>query len=58
MPPGKFKLNKSQVDEIRRRYIEGLRPDSERVTQTQLAREFGVTASTVCNIVVGKTWRE
>ena len=50
-PAGRAKLTDAQVLEIRDRYAGG------EVTQRQVAAEFGVSASTVRDIVTGKTWR-
>lgn len=44
------KLTDDQVRTIRARYA------SEKITQTELGREFGVTGSLVCMIVSGKRW--
>lgn len=47
---GQAKLNVDQVAEIRRRYAVG------GVTQLALAREFGVSDGTICNIIQGKRY--
>jgi hypothetical protein len=48
---GRHKLTRKQVDEIRSRYIPRI------LTQRQLAREYGVDQSLVCDIVNNKIWR-
>ena len=50
---GRSKLTQAQVDEIRRRYIPGRYGSGSHV----LAREFGVTQSTIFAILRGKHWR-
>ena len=50
-PAGRAKLTDAQVLEIRYRCAAG------EMTQRQVAAEFGVSASTVRDIVTGKTWR-
>jgi hypothetical protein len=50
-PAGRAKLTDARVLEIRDRYAGG------EVTQRQVAAEFGVSASTVHDIVTGKTWK-
>ena len=45
------KLTDAKAREIRWRYDDG-----DDVTQRQVAAEFGVSASTVSDIVTGKTW--
>lgn len=52
-PAGRTKLTDARVREIRWRYDDGIGG----VTQAELATEFGVSASTVSDIVAGKTWR-
>jgi hypothetical protein len=49
-PDGRAKLTDAKVLEIRDRYAGG------EVTQRQVAAEFGVSASTVHDVVTGKTW--
>ncbi|GKU79305.1 hypothetical protein [Paenibacillus sp. L3-i20] len=44
-------LNENQVMEIRNKYLPGL------VGTKQLAREYGVSNTTIASIVTGKTWR-
>ncbi len=51
-PAGRARLTDAQVLEIRGRCAAGF-GDSQR----QVAAEFGVSASTVRDIVAGKTWR-
>jgi hypothetical protein len=46
------KLNWHKVDDIRERYAEG------RLSETKLAKEFGVTRSTISQILCDKTWRQ
>ena len=48
---GNAKLKESQVIEIRRRWKAG------EASQHALAREYGVTLSTIHWIVIGRTWR-
>ena len=50
-PAGRRKLTDAKVRDIRERYGDGF----GEVTQRQLAAEFGVSASTVSDIVTGKT---
>ena len=50
-PSGRGKLTDAQVRQIRDRY------DYGEVTQRMLAAEFGVSVSTVSDVVTGKTWR-
>jgi len=50
-PGGRAKLTDARVLEIRDRFAGG------EVTQRQVAAEFGVSASTVHDIVTGKTWK-
>ena len=51
-PSGRAKLTDVKVREIRWRYADGLGE-----TPRELAAEFGVSASTVSDIVTGKTWK-
>ena len=48
--PGRGKLTDTKVRQIRDQCMFG------EVTQQQVAAEFGVSASTVSDIVTGKTW--
>jgi len=50
-PAGGRKLTDAKAREIRWRYDDG-----GEVTQRELAAEFGVSVSTVSDIVTGKTW--
>jgi len=50
-PARRAKLTDARVLEIRDRFAGG------EVTQRQVAAEFGVSASTVHDIVTGKTWK-
>jgi hypothetical protein len=50
-PSGRAKLTDARVRLIRDRYWPG------EVTQRQVAAEFGVSPSTVSDIVTGRTWR-
>jgi hypothetical protein len=51
-PAGTRKLTDAKVRDIRWRYDDGIGG----VTQTELATEFGVSASTVSGITTGRTW--
>jgi hypothetical protein len=51
--PARGKLTDIQAREIHTRYASGFGA----VTQRELAAEFGVSPSTVHDIVTGKTWR-
>lgn len=46
------KLNAAQVREMRREY------DSGQVSMRQLARRFGISVSTVSNIIGGRYWKD
>lgn len=53
------KLTQAQVDEIRARYAAGggdQRRGAFGITQQQLAKEYGVSAPTISQIVRGWTW--
>lgn len=50
---GRAKLTQAQVDEIRRRYI----PNKYGFGATGLAREFGVSKSTIHDILRGAHWK-
>lgn len=50
VPPPNAKLTQQQAEEIRQRYKD------EAVTQTALAKEYGVSNSTICQIVNFKAW--
>ena len=52
-PAGNRKLTDAKVRDIRWRYDDGIGG----VTQAELAAEFAVSASTISDIVTGKTWR-
>lgn len=45
------KLTNAQVIEIRQRYATG------NISQAQLAREYGITSSTMGSLINGETWR-
>lgn len=48
---GLHRLNESDVCELRRRFASGERP-------APLAREFGISITTVCDVVSGRTWKQ